>query len=158
MKASEITDKVIEAIGGGDYDFIRLNYPNGDMVGHTGIFPAVKIAVESVDLNLGRVIKAVKKAGGILIVSADHGNADDMYERKKKSSDVVYDPDTGLPKSKTSHSLNPVPVLIFDPKGTANARLSDKEGLGISSLAATTIKLLGYEPPDDYDPSIVELG
>ena len=83
MKAAEITDKVIEAIGSGKYRFIRVNYPNGDMVGHTGIFPAVKIAVETVDLCLGRLLPAIRKAGGILVVSADHGNSDDMYEHAK---------------------------------------------------------------------------
>jgi len=163
MKAAEITDKVVQAVlkKRNRYGFIRLNYANGDMVGHTGIFPAVAIAVESVDLCIGRVLKAVQEARGILIVTADHGNADDMYEHDKKSGAVVMDPRTGIPKAKTSHSLNPVPCYIYDPAGKSKARLSaaaQAGGLGISSLAATCLTLLGLERPEDYTPSIVDVG
>ena len=154
MKAAEITDEVIRTILSGDYGFIRLNYPNGDMVGHTGVFPAVRIAVEAVDICLGRVIEAIRKANGVLIVSADHGNADDMYIRGKKSDDVEYDDVTGAPKPKTAHSLNPVPLFIYDPANN-NFRLGDNDGLGIASLAATCLTILGYEPPEDYLPSVV---
>ena len=157
MKGAEITDKVIEAMGSGQYRFIRVNYPNGDMVGHTGIFPAVKIAVESVDLCLGRLIAAAKKTGAILVISADHGNSDDMYEHAKDGS-VKTDKKTGLPKAKTAHSLNPVPAVIFDPANAAQAKLTDKTGLGISSLAATCLNLLGYRTPEGYDPSLVSVG
>jgi 2,3-bisphosphoglycerate-independent phosphoglycerate mutase len=158
MKASEITDKVIDAIENSDFRFIRLNYANGDMVGHTGVPQAVEIAVEAVDLNLGRVLRAVRRAGGILVVSADHGNADDMYQRNKKTGEVQRDPETGIPVTKTSHSLNPVPVFVYDPEGTSKARLSAHEHLGIASLAATCIRLLGFEPPEDYAPSVVDVG
>ncbi|NLB55740.1 MAG: 2,3-bisphosphoglycerate-independent phosphoglycerate mutase [Lentisphaerae bacterium] len=157
MKCAEITDRVCDDIINGDYRFIRLNFPNGDMVGHTGVYPATVIGVASVDMCLGRIIKAVQKADGILVVSSDHGNADDMYEHKKDGS-VSINENTGMPKAKTSHSLNPVPAYVYDPGQCANARLSEREGLGISSLAATCIKLLGFEPPEDYDPSIVDLG
>jgi 2,3-bisphosphoglycerate-independent phosphoglycerate mutase len=158
MKAAEITDKVIDAIRGGKYRFIRLNFPNGDMVGHTGVYQATQIAVETVDLCLGRLIPVIREAGGILLVSADHGNADDMYEHDKKTGKTKVDKESGKIKVKTSHSLNPVPVFIFDPAGTAKLRLSKHEGLGISSLAATTLRLLGFEPPANYDPSVVEVG
>ncbi len=158
MKAAEITDRVTAEILSGKYRHVRLNYANGDMVGHTGNFAAVRIAVETVDLCLRRVVEAVRKAEGILVVSADHGNADDMYERNKKTGAVVYDPATGEPKPKTAHSLNPVPVFIFDPTGIAKARLAPHEDLGISSLAATVLTLLGYRPPADYTPSLVDLG
>ena len=157
MKAAEITDKVIEAIGSGKYQFIRVNFPNGDMVGHTGIFPAVKIAVETVDLCLGRLLPAIRKAGGILVVSADHGNSDDMYEHAKDGA-VKFDKKTGLPKARTAHSLNPVPAVIYDPANAAKAKLTNKAGLGISSLAATCLNLLGYKSPEGYDPSLVEIG
>ena len=157
MKGAEITDKVIEAMGSGKYRFVRVNYPNGDMVGHTGIFPAVKIAVETVDLCLGRLIAAAKKTGAILVISADHGNSDDMYEHAKDGS-VKVDKATGLPKAKTAHSLNPVPAIIYDPANAAKARLTAKTGLGISSLAATCLNLLGYQAPEGYDPSLVEIG
>jgi 2,3-bisphosphoglycerate-independent phosphoglycerate mutase len=157
MKAAEITDKVIEAMRSGKYQFIRVNFPNGDMVGHTGIFPAVKIAVETVDLCLGRLVAAAKATGAILVVSADHGNSDDMYEHAKDGS-VKYDKETGLPKARTAHSLNPVPAILFDPANAAKIKLTDKQDLGISSLAATCLNLLGYHAPDDYTPSLVEIG
>ncbi len=156
MKAVEITDAVIKAIESGKYQFIRLNFPNGDMVGHTGVFSAVKVAVEAVDECLGRLKTAVEKAEGILVVSADHGNADDMYEHDKTGA-VKRNKD-GQPQAKTAHSLNPVPAVVYDPAGTSKARLSAAKGLGISSLAGTCLKLLGYEPPADYTPSIVEVG
>jgi 2,3-bisphosphoglycerate-independent phosphoglycerate mutase len=156
MKAAEITDKVIEAMGGNADRFIRLNFPNGDMVGHTGVLQAVEIAVETVDLCLGRILEAIKKANGILVVSADHGNADDMYERNSKTGEVVIDPNTGKPKPKTAHSLNPVPFYLYEPTGMVKIRISDRPNLGISSLAATCLKLLGFEPPEDYTPSIIE--
>ena len=157
MKAAEITDKLVEAIQGGDYRFIRLNYPNGDMVGHTGVPEAVEIAVETVDLCLARLLEAVKKTNGILIVTADHGNSDDMFQRNKKSAEIVLDEQTGIPAPKTAHSLNPVPVYIFDPTGSVNMKLSNHHDLGISSIAATCLKLLGFEPPQDYTPSIIDL-
>ncbi len=157
MKCAEITDRVAAEIGENKFRFIRLNYPNGDMVGHTGVFQATQIAVESVDLCIGRLLAAVKAARGILVVSADHGNADDMFEREKKTGEPIVDPETGRLKARTSHSLNPVPVHIFDASSDAlEWKLSGRQGLGISSLAATCIELLGFVPPDDYDPSIVE--
>jgi 2,3-bisphosphoglycerate-independent phosphoglycerate mutase len=158
MKAAEITDKVVEAIRSGRYRFIRLNFANGDMVGHTGILPAVEIAVETVDLCLSRVLQAIRETDGILIVTADHGNSDDMFERHKKTGDVIIDDASGQPKTKTAHSLNPVPVHIYDPAKSVPMRLSKHSDLGISSLAATTLTLLGFEPPENYTPSIVDIG
>lgn len=160
MKAAEITDVALESIRANRHRFIRINYPNGDMVGHTGVPQAVQIAVEATDLSVGRLMEALREVGGILVLSADHGNADEMFERNKKG-ELVIDPRTGAPKAKTSHSLNPVPCFVWDPSGTANVRLSDaarKGGLGITSLTATCIKLLGFEPPADYDPAVVDVG
>ncbi|MGI6087164.1 MAG: 2,3-bisphosphoglycerate-independent phosphoglycerate mutase [Kiritimatiellia bacterium] len=154
MKAAEITDRVTAEIAAGKYQFIRLNYPNGDMVGHTGVYQAAQIAVETVDLCLSRLIPAVRAADGILIVSADHGNADDMYEHKKDGA-VSINPETGHPISKTSHSLNPVPLYIFDSNPNSSWRLAEHREPGISSLAATCLTLLGFVPPADYDPSLV---
>jgi 2,3-bisphosphoglycerate-independent phosphoglycerate mutase len=153
MKAAEITDKVIEATAAGGFDFIRLNFANGDMVGHTGVYQAAEIAVETVDLCLGRLRKAVQAAGGIMLVSADHGNADDMYEHDKKTGRVKVE--NGIPKVKTAHSLNPVPCLLFDPECSGEYSCELRTGLGISSLAATCMNLLGYEAPEDYDPSLL---
>ena len=158
MKAAEITDKVVEAIKGGQYGFIRLNYANGDMVGHTGMPQAVEIAVETVDLCLARLVAAVKKANGILVVSADHGNSDDMYECNYKTGETIYDEKTGEPKMRTAHSLNPVFAYVYEPTDSINMKLSNHKDLGISSLAATCLTLLGFEPPEDYTPSIVEVG
>ena len=155
MKCAEITDVVIDALEGGKYDFIRLNYPNGDMVGHTGNYEAAMISMEALDLCLARVLKVVEKTGATLIVSADHGNADDMFEYCKKSGEVKMD-DSGVPKLKTSHSLNAVPCIIFDPKKSADYKLVETGELGISSLSATCINLCGYEAPEDYDQSVIE--
>ena len=154
MKCAEITDKVIEAIESGAYRMIRLNYPNGDMVGHTGSMEAVLVAMEALDLCLGRLVEAVKKAGGVLVISADHGNADDMLEHDKKGN-VKLDAE-GNPCRKTSHSLNPVPCIIYDPESKGEYKPELREGLGISSLAATCIELLGYEPPAGYDPAVIQ--
>ena len=109
------------------------------------------------DLQLGRLKAAIEEAGGILCLTADHGNSDDMYEHDKKTGGVKMGSD-GEPKAKTSHSLNPVPGIIYDPefKGDYdNTKLN--EGLGISSWPATLMNLMGYFPPEDYDKSIINL-
>jgi 2,3-bisphosphoglycerate-independent phosphoglycerate mutase len=158
MKCAEITDYVLEAIPPGKYDFIRLNYPNGDMVGHTGVYEAVVCSLEAMDLQLGRIARAVEAAGGVLLVTADHGNSDDMFEHDKKSGAVLLHPD-GSPKAKTSHSLNPVPCVLYDSGYSGeykNGPASLKSGLGISSIAATCIELLGFVPPAGYDSSVLE--
>ncbi|MBI2438656.1 MAG: 2,3-bisphosphoglycerate-independent phosphoglycerate mutase [Lentisphaerae bacterium] len=159
MKAAEITDQVVAAIRARQFPFIRLNYPNGDMVGHTGVYQATQLAVESVDLCIGRLMAAVKDVGGILLVSADHGNADDMFEHDEQTGEVKVNPTTGQPRAKTSHSLNPVLCAIYDPAGAAGLSLSAEcsRGLGVSSLAATCLVLLGFVPPKDYDKSIIEI-
>ncbi len=146
MKAAEITDAVIDAIKSGRYKFIRLNYANGDMVGHTGIPAAIRIAVETVDLCLGRVMKAVRKAGGIAMVTADHGNADCMWTEKK-----------GTRAPMVAHTKNPVPFIINDCSGTNNFVLNHVETRGLSNVAATICNLLGYEAPEDYEPSLIRL-
>ncbi len=154
MKCAEITDKLLEVIEAGEYDFIKLNFPNGDMVGHTGSYQAVVCSMEAMDLNIGRLRNAVQKAGGVLILTADHGNSDDMYEHNKKTGEVVMN-EKGKPKAKTSHSLNPVPCIIFDPEYKDDYSKDLNEGLGISSVAATCLNFLGYEAPEDYDRSII---
>ncbi|MDR2964626.1 MAG: 2,3-bisphosphoglycerate-independent phosphoglycerate mutase [Treponema sp.] len=161
MKCKEITDKVIEAIPSGKYDFIRLNFPNGDMVGHTGVYQAVITSMEGMDVQLGRIAKAVEEAGAVMLVTADHGNSDDMYEHDKKTGAVSLKED-GSPKAKTSHSLNPVPCIIYDPgyKGEYPNEPKENclnEGLGISSVAAACIQLLGFIPPEDYDKSVLKM-
>ncbi len=157
MKADEVTDAVVAAIESGEYQFIRLNFPNGDMVGHTGVTDAVKEAVEAVDDGVGRIMEALKKTNGIMVCSADHGNSDDMCELDKKTFEMKLD-ENGQPKPKTAHSLNPVPAIVFDPSGVSNVRNADVADAGVANLAATCITLLGYEPPSDYTPSIVTVG
>ncbi|MBI9102390.1 MAG: 2,3-bisphosphoglycerate-independent phosphoglycerate mutase [Spirochaetales bacterium] len=153
MKCADITDRVLDVIDSGEYDFIRMNFPNGDMVGHTGIWEAVVCSMEALDLCLGRIKAAVKAAGGVMVVSADHGNSDDMFEHDKKG-EVKYKKN-GEVQAKTAHSLNPVPCIIYDPAFENDYENKLNEGLGISSLAATCIELLGLTPPDDYDPSVL---
>jgi 2,3-bisphosphoglycerate-independent phosphoglycerate mutase len=161
MKCAEITDQVIQAVNSGKYDFIRLNYPNGDMVGHTGIYQSVICSMEAMDIQLGRLIKAVKETGAVMLVTSDHGNSDDMFEHDKKTGAVSLKED-GTPKAKTSHSLNPVPCIIYDPEYKGEYTNDPKEsclneGLGISSIAATCMQLLGYVPPEDYDCPVLKI-
>ncbi len=155
MKCAEITDDVCKAVESGSYDFIRLNYPNGDMVGHTGVYQAVQVAMGAVDICLQRVYESIRKTGGVLLVTADHGNADDMYEHDKKG-EVKRDA-SGAPCRKTAHSLNPVPCIVYDPESKGEYSSELKSGLGISSVAATVVELLGFQKPADYDPAVINL-
>jgi 2,3-bisphosphoglycerate-independent phosphoglycerate mutase len=153
MKAAEVTDAFIEAMESGQYKHMRLNYANGDMVGHTGVLQATIQGVEAVDLCLGRLIRAVRKAGGILLVTADHGNADEMYELDKKGK-ISLDK-KGSPKAKTAHTLNPVPFAIFDPEFAGEYQLAGVERAGLSNIAATLLNLMGFEAPADFDQSLI---
>lgn len=153
MKCAEITDRVISEIESGKWDFIKLNFPNGDMVGHTGVFEAVVCSMEAMDLQIGRLKEAIEKAGGVMIITADHGNADDMYEHGKDGSLKLKA--NGDPKAKTSHSLNPVPCIIVDPEYNGEYSKELNTGLGISSIAATCMNFLGFDAPSDYDKSVI---
>jgi 2,3-bisphosphoglycerate-independent phosphoglycerate mutase len=144
MKAAEITDLVIQAIETGSYDFIRVNFANGDMVGHTGIEPAIRIAVETVDLCLSRLLSAIKKAKGIALITADHGNADCMWTEKK-----------GVRAPMVAHTLNPVPLIIKDFDGSNDFRMTEISEPGLANIAATLCVLLGLQPPADYEPALV---
>jgi len=142
MKSAEITDKMLSAISSGKYDFIRCNYPNGDMVGHTGNFDATVIAVEAVDLELARIVKLMESHDFTLVVTADHGNADDMIEKTK----------SGELQPKTSHSLNPVPFMIYDK--TREWKI--KEGsYGLANVTGTLVKLMGLEPPEIWEKPMI---
>ncbi len=146
MKAAEITDAVISAVKSGKYKFIRLNYANGDMVGHTGVVPSIRIAVETVDLCLGRLLNAVSAAKGVAMITADHGNADCMWTEKN-----------GQRSPMVAHTKNPVPFIIKDYADTNRFALHLPDTPGLSNVAATICNLLGYEPPPDYDPSLIRL-
>jgi 2,3-bisphosphoglycerate-independent phosphoglycerate mutase len=154
MKAAEITDVTIEALQQGGLRHARINYANGDMVGHTGNLDAAVIAVEAVDLSLARIIAVIEKLNGALIVTADHGNADEMFEVDRKSGDFKRDA-AGHLKSKTSHTLNAVPCYIYTPGNDSLALDPRLKKPGIANIAATTLQLLGYERPEGYEPSIL---
>jgi 2,3-bisphosphoglycerate-independent phosphoglycerate mutase len=154
MKAAEITDAVVTALQSGRYRFLRLNFANGDMVGHTGSFPAARIAVETVDLCLARLLDAVQDLEGITVVTADHGNSDEMFDLDKRTGRPRYSA-AGIPVPKVSHTLNPVPFIIHAPqlKGLKIDRSVQHPGL--SNVAATLLKLLGFRPPAEYDPPLI---
>lgn len=140
MKSAEITDNLIETMKGGEYDFIRCNFPNGDMVGHTGSMEAAIIAMETVDLALARLIKAAEETGYTILVTADHGNADEMLEKNKK----------GVVQVRTAHSLNPVPFVILDK----NYTIKDGE-YGLANVAPTVAKMFGLTAPDCWEDSMI---
>lgn len=155
MQCALIADKVIEKIESGKFDFIRLNFPNGDMVGHTGNFFATKIAMEALDLCIKRILEAVDKAKGIAIITADHGNADEMYEVNKKTGKPTLDAN-GNPKPKTSHTLNPVPCIFYDNYYSDKYEFIDGN-YGLANFAATAVTLMGLNPPDFWEKSMVRL-
>jgi len=149
MKAAEVTDVLIEQLRAGSFDFARVNYANGDMVGHTGRLAATRIAVEVVDQCLARLVPIVRRAKGTLVVTADHGNADQMFDRQKDGSERV----------RTSHSLNPVPFVVFDPCGPREApALRNAEAgapFNLGNVAGTCLELLGLPVPEGYLPSLL---
>jgi 2,3-bisphosphoglycerate-independent phosphoglycerate mutase len=156
MKAAEITDRLIAELRTGRHRFARVNYANGDMVGHTGQFEATVIAVEAVDLQLERLRRVVEELQGILVVTADHGNADEMFQRDKHGR-VQRDPGTGRPVVKTSHTLNAVPFLIHDPARGDHYEIDPDRAraAGIANVTATVLELLGFVPPADLEPSLL---
>jgi 2,3-bisphosphoglycerate-independent phosphoglycerate mutase len=156
MQCAQITDKLIEATKSGKYRFLRVNFPNGDMVGHTGNYEATIISVEALDLCLARILTLVDSVGGVALITADHGNADEMYEVDKKTNTPKVNKD-GSFKAKTSHTLNPVPCIIYD-NFFADTYTVKKDGkYGLSNIAATLVNLMGYEAPAIWDESIIEL-
>ena len=157
MKCAEITDKLIECLRSGKYKYLRVNFPNGDMVGHTGSFLATECSMEALDLQLERLLKVVDELHGAALITADHGNADEMYEIDKKTKGPKVSKD-GAFKAKTSHTLNPVPFIIYDnfSRGEYKVKLG-REDFGLSAVAATTVNMLGFEAPEIWDESMIEL-
>jgi 2,3-bisphosphoglycerate-independent phosphoglycerate mutase len=134
MSASGVTDKVVAAIDSGVYDFIVINYANPDMVGHTGFFDAAVKAVEAIDVCLGRLFAAVEKQGGIVLLTADHGNCE-----------MMTDPTTGGPH--TAHTLEKVPVMLINgPKNVKS--LHDGK---LADVAPTLLQLMGMPVPKEMD-------
>ncbi len=156
MKCAEITDKLIEVAEEGKFRFMRVNFPNGDMVGHTGNYLATIVSVEALDLALARILEMVDKVNGVALITADHGNADEMYELDKKTGLPKADKEGNF-KAKTSHTLNPVPCIIYDNFGAENYSVKKDGSYGLSNVAATLVNLMGYEAPDFWDESIIEV-
>jgi 2,3-bisphosphoglycerate-independent phosphoglycerate mutase len=154
MRAPEIADEAIRAIKSGKFDVVRVNFANGDMVGHTGDLQATIKGCEAVDVALGRLLDAINEVGGIAVVTADHGNADDMALRDKKN--LPMKDGQGKVMARTSHTLAPVPFVITGPGLSAGIRLrTDLKTPGLANVAATIMNLLGFEAPAEYEPSLI---
>ena len=156
MKCAEITDKLIECLKSGKYKYLRVNFPNGDMVGHTGSFLATECSMEALDLQLARLLKVVDELEGAALITADHGNADEMYELDKKTGAPKANKD-GSFKAKTSHTLNPVPFIVYDNFTADRYTLKQGDNFGLSNVAATTVNMLGFTAPEIWDESMIEI-
>ena len=157
MKCAEITDRLIEALESGKYRYLRVNFPNGDMVGHTGNLEAKICSMEALDLQLARIIAVVDKLNGVALITADHGNADEMAELDKKTKQPKVGKD-GKYKPKTSHTLNRVPCIIYDNHYSDKYTVKADEGkFGLSDVAATMVNLMGYKAPSMWDESLIEI-
>lgn len=157
MKCAEITDKLIECLESGKYRYLRVNFPNGDMVGHTGSLEATRCSMEALDIQLGRILPVIDRLGGVALITADHGNADEMFELDKKTGLPKQDK-SGHYKAKTSHTLNPVPCIIYDNVTHGEYTVKEDKGqFGLSDVAATMVNLMGYKAPDMWDESIIDV-
>ena len=141
MKSKEITDHLIRAMESRQYDFLRCNFPNGDMVGHTGVMSAVVTAMECVDASLRRILDAADRLGYTVLITADHGNADQMTETKKGKTSI-----------RTAHSLNPVPFIIYDRDEAHTLR---EGAFGLANVAPTVAALLELEQPACWEASMI---
>lgn len=154
MKAAEIADAMIDALKTGQYRTLRCNFANGDMVGHTGNFRAATMAIEAVDLELARILPVIDALGGVALITADHGNADEMFEIDKKSKQPAKNAD-GSFKAKTAHTLNPVPLILYDNVSGGKLALAQTATAGLSNIAATIANLLGFEKHAKWDDSLL---
>lgn len=156
MKSDEITDVLVDKISSRSHKSCLANFPNGDMVGHTSNFEASIIAMEAIDLALGRIMQAIDEVGGVLLVTADHGNVEELYYLDENGQLAL---EGDKPKLKTSHTTNPVPFIIYD-----NTENRDKyklkaqnDDFGLSNIAATVANLHGLLPPPEWRESLIEL-
>ncbi len=154
MKSAEIADKLIELLQEKKYQFVRVNFPNPDMVGHTGNFDATVKAVEAVDAALARILPAIDESGGMALITGDHGNAEEMLELNADGSAKLDQ--NGQPIPKTAHTINRVPVIFYDNTNFAR-RYKIKEGddFGLANLASTIAELLGIAPRPEWLESII---
>ena len=154
MKAAEITDALIDDLKLGKTRHARVNFANGDMVGHTGHLEAAITAVQCVDLCLGRILPVIDALGGALIATADHGNADEMFELDPKTKTFAVDA-RGERRKKTSHTLNQVPFYVH-AKTLPELRMDKNVARpSLANVAATVLQLLGYAAPDGYAPGLL---
>jgi 2,3-bisphosphoglycerate-independent phosphoglycerate mutase len=143
MSAPQLTDAVVAAIASGVFHFVIVNFANGDMVGHTGVLPAAIQAVETADAALGRIVAATLEQGGVALVTADHGNAEEMI-------DII----TGGPM--TAHTTNPVPVVLVAPEESMLRHVRLRPDGRLAGVAPTVLHLLGVPaPPDMTEPSLM---
>ena len=144
MSAAGVCAAVVDAIEGGRYRFIVVNFANGDMVGHTGVIPAVVKAIETVDACLGQIVGALQATWGSALIIADHGNAEEEI-----------DPSTGGPM--TAHTTNPVPCILVTPETSEYRHIELRSGAALSSVAPTILELLGVAriPPSMTSPSLL---
>ena len=143
MKSAEITDRLIEELKSHKYGFLRVNFPNGDMVGHPGSLPATICSMEALDLALARLLAVAKKEGYTMLITADHGNADEMLEKNKKGEVVV----------RTAHSLNPVPFIIVDDD---NKYEFIEGNYGLANIAPTVVKMMGFKIPASWEKPMIK--
>jgi 2,3-bisphosphoglycerate-independent phosphoglycerate mutase len=155
MKSAETADAVIDAITSGEYAFIRANFAGGDMVGHSGDIEASVVAVESIDIGLTRVLDAITATAGTLIVTADHGNCEELYERSNDGRVRTSESGTAIPKK--SHTLSPVPFALIDFQ-QRSLQVSGVADPGLANIGALLLELLGLDGPDSYAPPVVDVG
>ncbi|PRQ42597.1 putative phosphotransferase (phosphomutase) [Rosa chinensis] len=156
MKALEIAEKARDAILSKKFEQVRVNLPNGDMVGHTGDIEATIVACKAADEAVKMILDTVEQVGGIYVVTADHGNAEDMVKRNKTGQPLLDK--SGNIQILTSHTLEPVPIAIGGPGLAPGVRFrKDLPRGGLANVAATMINLHGFEAPADYEPSLIEV-
>ena len=153
MKSAETADTVVAAIESGRYDFLRTNFAGGDMVGHTADLPATRQALEAIDVAIGRIAAATEAARGCLVITADHGNAEDMVERDANGIPLVGS--DGRVRMKTAHSVNPVIFLVHNYAGRSLTFRDDLPEAGLANVAATLVELLGFVPPKEFEPTLL---
>ena len=154
MKAVEVCDVVLEGLQSRSYDFLRVNFANGDMVGHTGDLDAAVTAMEVIDVCIGKLIDAIEEIGGTMILTADHGNLDMMLEVDKETGKIKVD-GQGNPVVKTSHTLSPVPFLVVGQDADGFEPNPEVDVPALGNIAATVLLLLGFTPPEDYLPPLI---
>ncbi|KAK4268357.1 hypothetical protein QN277_025026 [Acacia crassicarpa] len=155
MKALEIAEKARDAILSRKFDQVRVNLPNSDMVGHTGDIEATVVACKAADEAVKMILDAIEQVGGIYVVTADHGNAEDMVKRDKSGKPLLKD---GQIQILTSHTLQPVPIAIGGPGVAPGVRFrQDLPRGGLANVAATVMNLHGFEAPSDYEPTLIEV-